>query len=170
MIGVVTGSLADLEVDGVVRAIRSDLAPANAGARDLALAAGPDLESRLERTGALPLGGAVLTPGGALPAAFVIHVAVMSEDEPQTTATVRKALENGLRRASDWELASLALPPLGLGVGNLDAEDSARALVDVLLEHVRAGLPPLELTIVVASEYEADLFERIVAEGSDQEG
>ena len=164
MIRVVEGDLADQQVDAVMRAIRADLAPANSGSRDLVHGAGSAVEERLERIGALPLGGAVITPGGDLPADFVIHVVVMSEEEPLTGPSVRKALRNGLRRASDWALESLALPPLGLGVGMLEADASARALVDILCDHLDEGRPPLELTLVVGSAYEGELFRRLVEE------
>ena len=78
---------------------------------DLGAGAGESVEEQLSRSGSIPLGGAVMTPAGALPFDFLIHVVVMSEDEPQSTATVQKAVRNGLRRATDWALDSLALPP-----------------------------------------------------------
>ncbi len=88
----------------------------------------------------------------------------MSEDEPQSMSTVQKALRNGLRRASDWSLESLALPPLGIGVGTIEADDSARALLEILFNHLDEGLPPRALTVVVGSEYESALFGRLVDE------
>jgi O-acetyl-ADP-ribose deacetylase len=156
--------LEQTRVDGVVRAIRSDLAPVNASARDVGTAAGGTVAERLERVGSLPLGGAVVTPAGDLPAKFVIHVVIMSEDEPQTAASVRRALENGLRRASDFGMESLAVPALGIGVGNTEPEEAARLLVEILAAHVDMGAPPLDLTIAVSSPFEAALFERIVGE------
>ena len=59
-------------------------------------------------------------------------------------------------------MESLALPPLGLGVGLLDAEDAARAMVEILINHLDEGQPPTVLTIVVTSEYEAEIFRRLV--------
>lgn len=139
MIRVVVGDLAAQVVDALVRPVRSDLAPVSAASRDIGLAAGEDLEARLARLGTLPIGGAVLTPSGRLAASFLIHVVVMSEEEPQTTLSVQRALRNGLRRATDWGLASLALPPLGLTVGTVEPEESARALVEILIQPSRRG-------------------------------
>jgi O-acetyl-ADP-ribose deacetylase len=164
MIHVSQEPLDRVHVDGVVRPIRSDLTPVSAASRDLVMAAGPAVADRLERAGTLPLGGAVVTPGGELPSSFIIHVVVMSEDEPQTDASVRKALENALRRASDFGMATLAVPALGLGVGATEPEDSARALVELLRDHLDGGTPPSELTISVSSPFEAALFNQIVAE------
>lgn len=164
MIRIVVGDLAEQRVDAVVRAIRSDLAPVNALSRDLALAGGALLEERLRRLGGVPLGGAVLTPAGDLPADFVIHVVVMSEEEPQTPLTVQRAVRNALRRAADWGLESLAIPPLGIGVGTLEPDDAARALLEILFAHLDEGQKPLALTVVVATEYEEGLFARLVDE------
>jgi O-acetyl-ADP-ribose deacetylase (regulator of RNase III) len=158
LIRVVLGDLAAQDVEAVVRPVRSDLAPATAASRDLGHRAGDDLAQRLDRMGPLPVGSAVLTPAGLLPCSFLIHVAVMSVEEPQTATSVQNALRNGLRRAADWDVASLALPPLGLGVGAMEPEEAAGALVDVLRDHLGEGRAPLELSIVVGSEYELQLF------------
>ncbi|MFQ5537216.1 MAG: macro domain-containing protein [Gemmatimonadota bacterium] len=164
MIHVVISQLSAALQEGVVRPIRSDLAPVSPGARDLGQQAGPEVEERLRQGGRLPVGGAVITPGGALGAVFLIHVVTCSEDEPQSALSVQRALRNGLRRARDWGLKSLALPPLGIGVGTMDAEDAARAQVEILVNHIDEGHPPLDLTIVVANAYEEEIFSRLAGE------
>jgi O-acetyl-ADP-ribose deacetylase (regulator of RNase III) len=166
MIRVVVGELRDQGVDGLLRPVRSDLAPVSGPSRDVALEAGEDLQERLGRMGLLPVGGAVLTPAGSLPASFLIHAVVMSEDEPQTRISVQRAVRNGLRRAADWGLESLALPPFGMGVGTADPEVAARALVEILFDHLDEGASPLDLTIVVSSDFESQLFDRLVEEAS----
>jgi O-acetyl-ADP-ribose deacetylase (regulator of RNase III) len=166
MIRVVLGELRDQRVDGLMRPVRSDLAPVSGPSRDVVLDAGEELQERLGRMGLLPVGGAVLTPAGLLPAPFLIHAVVMSEEEPQTSISVQRALRNGLRRASDWGLVSLALPPFGMAVGTEDPEDSARVLIEILFNHLDEGVAPLDLTIVVSSDFESELFGRLVEESS----
>lgn len=168
MIQVVVGELAEQEVSAIVRPIRSDLAPVNVLSRDIGTAAGPKLEERLERIGAIPLGGAVITPAGELAADFIIHVVIMSDEEPQSALSVQKGLRNALRRAADWALDSIALPPLGIGVGTMEADTSALALAEILFNHLDEGQPPLALSIVVGSEYEAELFGQLIDELSRQ--
>jgi len=162
MISVVIGELTAQEQEGLLRPIRSDLAPLTAGARDVLIGAGPKVEERLQQLGSLPIGGAFITPAGDLAASFLIHVVTASEEEPESALSVQRALTNGLRRAVEWEIESLALPPLGAGVGHMDIEDSARAMVEILVNHLDEGHPPLDLTIVVAGEYEAGVFTRLV--------
>jgi O-acetyl-ADP-ribose deacetylase (regulator of RNase III) len=162
VIDIVVGALAAQAQEGVLRPIRSDSAPLTGEARDVLARAGPAVVERLDQLGSLPVGGAFVTPGGALASSFIIHVVTASEDESETAATVQRALRNGLRRAAEWGMESLALPPLGLGVGRLDAEEAAAVMVEVLVNHLDEGEPPLALTIVVTTEYEADLFRRLV--------
>ena len=164
MIHVILGELAAQEAEGVMRPIRSDLAPLTVAARELGERAGTEVTERLQRLGSLPVGGAVITPGGALPSAFLIHVVTASEDEPQSALTVERALRNGLRRAAEWGLDSLVLPPLGIVAGTMDAEGAARSLVEILVDHLDAGQPPFELTIVVANAYEEEVFSRLVTD------
>ena len=170
MIHVLRGSILEVETEAVVRPIRTDLTPVSAASRDLGTWAGSSVEEHLSRLGSLPLGGAVLTPAGKLPCDFLIHAVIMSEDEPATSATVRKAVQNALRRATDWDVASLALPPLGIGAGNTEPEDAARELTGILLDHLDDGARPSELTVVVTSEFEEDLFRRLVGEGAPDRG
>jgi len=164
VIQVVVGSLASQEQEGVVCPIRSDLTPLTAGARDVLLAAGPGVDERLQQLGAIPIGGAAITPGGALGAAFIIHVVTASEEESETSMSVQRALRNALRRAVDWEIESLAIPPLGAGVGHMETEEAARVQVEILVSHLDDGLPPLDVTIVATGPYEAEVFRRLVDE------
>jgi O-acetyl-ADP-ribose deacetylase (regulator of RNase III) len=164
MISVVIGELTAQAQEGLLRPIRSDLAPLTAGARDVLAGAGPKVEERLQQMGSLPVGGAFITPAGDLAASFLIHVVTASDEEPESALSVQRALRNGLRRAVEWELKSLALPPLGVGVGHIDIEDTARAMVEILVNHLDEGHAPLDLTIVVAGEYEAGVFRHLVEE------
>lgn len=168
MIQVVVGALVDSTGEGIVCPIRSDLAPMTAAARDVITGAGADVVARLEGMGPLPVGGAFLTPGGDLAAPFLIHVVTASEDEPETPLSVQRALRNGLRRATEWSLVSLAVPPLGMGVGHMDPEADARAVLEILFDHLDEGQPPLDLTLVVATEYEREMLARLVGTLSRQ--
>lgn len=179
MIRVVIGELAAQAHDGVVRAVRSDLSSATAASRDVLQRAGNAVAERLEPMGPLPVGGAVITPAGALPASFLIHVVTSSDEEPESPASVHNALLNGLRRAAEWGLRSLAIPALGTGAGTMDYEQAARALIDVVREHAADSPMPDEIVVVVRGEYEAEVFGRIVesaptdplvAEGGERRG
>jgi O-acetyl-ADP-ribose deacetylase (regulator of RNase III) len=163
VIHVVVGELASQSQEGLLRAVRADLTPLTAGGRDVLVRAGEAVLRRLEHMGPLPVGGAVISPGGELAASFLIHAVTSAADEPETDLTVRNALQNGLRRAAEFGLESLALEALGLGAGHMDPEDATRSMVEVLMEHLDQADPPLDLTVVVRDPYLAGLFERAIA-------
>ena len=86
-----------------------------------------------------------------------------SAEESLTAFGVQRALMNGLRRAQDWGMTSLALPPLGLGAGSLEPDEVAGMVVEVLLHQQSEGGPPEDVVIVVESTYEEELFRRLLA-------
>ena len=159
MIIVETGSLASIQVEALVRAVNSDLDPVTPAARDLGLAAGSEILEQLHAMGEFPLGGAVITPGGEGASEFVIHIVILSQEEPITAAGVRRALLNGLRRAAHFGVQELALPMLGTGGGNLAAEVSAEAIAGALVEQRDAEGLPATVRVLVASDYELSVCE-----------
>jgi len=157
-IDVMNDDLITADVECVVRAVGSNLEAVTSLSRAVGAAAGADLEERIERMGDLPVGGAVITPGGELRADFMVHVVVQSGEEPVTASGVRKALANGLGHACRLGVETIAIPPLGTGAGNLDAEAAAAAMVPVLREHLEREDYPKRVVIVVANSYELGAF------------
>ena len=168
MIRVIRCDPADAGAEAILRSVSSNLEPDTAFSRTVELMAGRGVSERLENMGELPVGAAVITPGEELDAAFLIHVVLQSAEEPVRIESLRSALQNGLRRAQEWGLESLALPPLGTGAGNLGAEESASEMVSVIRGHLLQFEHPREVTILVATAFEEGVFRGIV-EGSDPE-
>lgn len=167
MIEIRRGTLVDAEEEAVLRPVNADLMAVTAAGREVDRRAGSDVEERLQRFGGLPPGGALVTPGGDLHASFLIHVVVQSADEPVTEAGVRRALLNGLRRATEWGIRSVVLPPIGTGAGNLDTETSARIMIPLVRDHLRQHDRPLEVIVSVENEYEEEIFSAAVSHAED---
>ena len=70
----------------------------------------------------------------------------------------RKALLNGMSHACRMDIETLALPPLGTGAGNLDAEAAADVMFEVLRGHMESEEYPREVTVMVTTEYELQAF------------
>ena len=158
MIEVRRQDLVTADVECILRSVGSTLEPLTAIGREVGAAAGEDMAKRIEQLGDLPVGGAVITPAGDLSASFIIHVSVQSHEEPVSASGVRKALRNGLRHACRMGIETLALPPLGTGAGNLDAEAAADVMCEVLRGHMQNEEYPREITVMVATDYELQAF------------
>lgn len=159
MIRVTRSELADARVGAVLRPVTAEWTAVTPAMRRLEMAAGTGVEEHCRRMGELPVGSAVLTLAGDLPAEFMIHVIVRSVDEGVTVEGVRRGLQNGLRRLAEWKIESAAIAPLGTGAGNLEAEECARTMIPLLREYV-AATPSARIEIVVDSDYELELFSR----------
>ncbi|MDX1567033.1 MAG: macro domain-containing protein [Longimicrobiales bacterium] len=163
MIEVRVGPLHEVETEALLRPVSSELAAVTGVGRDVDLRVGEEIHERLRALGTIPVGSAIVTPGGDLDVPFIIHVAVQSPEEAVTEAGIARALLNGLRRASEWDMKSVALPPLGTGAGNLDPESSAAAMLPVLKSHLKVEAQPSSITIVVANGYEEEIFRAALA-------
>lgn len=132
MIEVSGAPLAAEETDAIVRPTRADWTATTPEVRRLDVEAGEGWLERCAAQGELLPGGAAITQAGALPAEFVIHLALSSREEPVSARTVSAALRNGLRRAAEWGVKRLAMPLLGTGPGELSLEMSCRLLAPLL--------------------------------------
>lgn len=160
MIRVSVADVADQPAQAVLRPVCADGSAVTPAMRRLELLAGPELGEQCRRLGELPAGSAVITRAGELPAEYMVHAVVRTADEASTAAVVRSALVNALRRVVEWEIETIAIPPLGTGAGNLEVEEAAQVMIPVLLDHLRNSRFPLQVEIVVDSGYEKDVFEQ----------
>lgn len=158
MIDVRLDDLLFVEAGAVIRPVASDGSAITAASRRLELQMGPAARARLQAMGELPVGGAAITEGGDLTAPFLIHVVLQSPEQATTKALVRRAFLNGLRRATECGIETVAVPPLGTGAGNLEAETAAAAMIAVIQEHQARASCPRDVLIIVENEYERSVF------------
>ena len=166
MIHVALGVLAETPANALLCPVDAHWQAATPVARRVELAAGAELDAQRLALGELPVGSAAITSAGNLPAQFLIHVVVRSREQAVSPAGIGRALQNGLRRAVEWGIEDVAMPPLGTGAGNLDAEESASVMLPVLREHLDHNAYPSQVRIVVESEYELQAFQRELARAS----
>ena len=159
MIEVVVDDLAFVGADAVVRPTTTDLKPLTAALRRLEQIGGSSFRNQLNVHEQLEIGAAVVTSAGDLAADFVVHAVIMSAVEPITVGGVRRALTSVIHRASDWHLSRLAVPPLGVGAGNLTLEDSAELMIQTLRKCLVKTTFPRHVSIVVESEEARLIFE-----------
>jgi O-acetyl-ADP-ribose deacetylase (regulator of RNase III) len=158
-IEVVVDDLAFYEGEAIARPVTSELAATTPLLRRLELAAGPALDRQIRQQGEpLAVGAAVVSGAGDLRVQLLVHAVVMSREERVSVDGVRRATLAALQRAVDFEIGHLALPPFGLGAGNLDVDESVAAMLDAVRQHVRRQAErarwPRRLTFVVENEDE----------------
>jgi O-acetyl-ADP-ribose deacetylase (regulator of RNase III) len=162
VIRVLLGDPMAVEADALFRSIGVDFEACTALDDRVGARAGAAVASRLRAFGDVPVGSALVTPGGDLPFPFLFHLVLRSHEEPVSADRLRRALRNGLRHAAEWELLRVVIPPLGTGAGNLDAEAAAGILCAVLAGHVATAAFPREFFLVAMNAYEEEALSREV--------
>ena len=158
MIDVRVDDLAFYEGEAIARPVNAMLGATTPVMRKLERAAGAAFMEKIRLSEPLPVGAAVVTNAGDLPVELLIHGVVSSDDEPVTRATVRLALMSALQRAMAFQIRDLAIAPFGLGAGNLDIEDSAEIMIEVLAEHMKRSPYPSGVVIIVETDLEAHVL------------
>lgn len=163
MIRVVVDDLASFAADAIVRPATTRLDPTAAALRRLEILGGPDFQNKIRLSRELAVGAAVVTAaGGDLPAEFVIHAVIRSEDEPVTRGNVARAWQAALHQAQEWEFGHLSAPPIGTGAGNLTLEDAAEIMATGLQAHrthVSGARFPADVSFVVERPEDQQVFE-----------
>ena len=163
MIDVRVEDLAFYEGDAIIRPATAMLGATTPLLRRLDLAGGAKLVEALRVSEPLPVGSAVVTAAGALPVPLLVHAIVSSATEPVSREGVRRAFRSALERAFAWQIARVAIPPIGLGAGNLDLETSAELMADELARHRRSATFPSQVTLVAETEDEAAVLDFAVS-------
>jgi O-acetyl-ADP-ribose deacetylase len=134
---VVDGDIAALAVDTVANAANDHLWMGSGVAGALKRAGGEEIEREAMAQAPIPVGTAVATTAGRLPARYVVHGAVMGQDLRTNAQLVRQTTRACLALADELGCRSLALPAFGTGVGGLRLEECAQVMVG----EVRAFAP-----------------------------
>lgn len=132
---VVEGDIAALEVDAVANAANDRLWMGAGVAGALKRAGGAEIEREAVAKGPIPLGTAVATGAGRLPARHVLHGAVMGQDLRTSAELVERTTRSCLELADELGCASLALPAFGTGVGGFPLAECASIMVAVARGH-----------------------------------
>jgi O-acetyl-ADP-ribose deacetylase (regulator of RNase III) len=109
---------------------------------------GSEIERDAVAKGPIEIGEAVVTSGGALPAKYVIHAAVMGQDLTTDRSKIGRATRNSLTRAGELGISSIAFPALGTGVGGFPVDSAADAMISECVSFLDSGSAPLLKKIV----------------------
>lgn len=145
----VEGDITRERVDAIVNAANSSLLGGGGVDGAIHAAAGPELLEECRRLRAtthvhgLPVGQAVATGAGRLPARFVVHTVGPNRHAGQTDpALLASCFRSSLLVASEVGAASVAAPAVSAGVYGWDVEEVASVAVASVREVLDAGHAP----------------------------
>ena len=153
------GDIAAVEADAVANAANDRLWMGAGVAGALKRAGGDEIEREAMAIGGIPLGTAVATTAGRLPARWVIHGAVMGQDLRTDGDLVQRTARSCLELADELGCRSLALPAFGTGVGGFPLARCAR----IMVEEARI-FPAQSLETVIFAVYGSEAYEAFSSE------
>jgi O-acetyl-ADP-ribose deacetylase (regulator of RNase III) len=148
------GDIAKVEADAIANAANDRLWMGAGVAGALKRAGGDEIEQEAMAIGGIPLGTAVSTTAGRLPARWVIHGAVMGQDLRTDADLVQRTTRSCLELADELACRSLALPAFGTGVGGFPLARCA----SIMVEEARI-YPARTLELVIFAVYGSEAYE-----------
>jgi O-acetyl-ADP-ribose deacetylase (regulator of RNase III) len=147
----VKGDITGRDVDAIVNAANSHLQHGGGVAGAIVRKGGQVIQDESDAIGFTPVGEAVLTTAGKLPAKFVIHAVGPRMGEGDEDNKLRSAVRNSLGLASQKGMKSISLPAISSGIFGFPKDRCARILVneseDFLKKHRGSGLDIVEFCI-----------------------
>jgi len=153
------GDIAAVEADAVANAANDALWMGAGVAGALKRAGGDEIGREAMAQGPIPLGNAVATTAGRLPARYVIHGAVMGQDLRTNAELVRRTTRSCLDLADELACRSLALPTFGTGVGGFALAECA----GIMVEEARS-FTPQSLERVIFAVFGGDAYDAFSSE------
>lgn len=128
-ISLVEGDITAQETDAIVNAANSQLILGAGVAGAIRSKGGPAIQQECNRIGGTPVGTAVITTGGNLPAKHVIHAVGPRTGEGDEKSKLQAATEASLQVAEENSLSSLTFPAISTGIFGFPIERCAHIML-----------------------------------------
>jgi O-acetyl-ADP-ribose deacetylase (regulator of RNase III) len=137
---VIRGDITRLAVDAIVNAANASLAGGGGVDGAIHRAAGPRLLAACRAIGGCPTGSAVITPGFALPARFVIHAVgpIWRGGDAGEEDLLRSAVTRAMALAAERGVRSIAFPAISCGIYGYPVDEGTAVIVDAVRTALRA--------------------------------
>ncbi len=134
------GDITERDVDAIVNAANSHLQHGGGVAGAIVKKGGQIIQEESNKIGYTPVGTAVITGAGRLPAKFVIHAVGPRMGEGDEDKKLKSAVLNSLKLASEKGLKSISMPAISSGIFGFPKDRCAEILVKEALNFIKANL------------------------------
>ncbi|MEW6001269.1 MAG: macro domain-containing protein [Nitrospirota bacterium] len=148
----VQGDLTERDVDAIVNAANSYLQHGGGVAGAIVKKGGQIIQEESNKIGYTPVGTAVITTAGKLPAKFVIHAVGPRMGEGDEDNKLKSAVLSSLKLASEKGLKSISMPAISSGIFGFPKDRCAEILVREALgytkENPKSSLELIEFCVL----------------------
>lgn len=143
IIELIKGDITELDVDCIVNAANSMLKMGGGVAGAIRRKGGERIQEECDRIvaerGPVPVGGAVITSGGALKAKYVIHAVGPIYGEGDEERKLRDAVVNSLKLAEQYGITSIAFPAISTGAFGMPKKMCAETMLPAAISYAKGG-------------------------------
>ena len=162
------GDITQQKVDAVVNAANSELTGGSGVNGAIQKAGGPEIYRFCEELRAskypdgLPPGQSAITPGGKLPAKWIIHTVgpQYGQHDGKEAELLASCYRTALELAESHKLESIAFPAISTGVYGYPAEEAARVASEAVQDALKGLKSVEEIRFVFFSERELKIFKK----------
>ncbi len=133
------GDITDQQTDAIVNAANSSLILGSGVAGAIRSKGGPTIQAECDKIGHCPVGGAVITTGGNLQAAHVIHAVGPRMGEGDEEEKLQSATQSSLQVAQENGLRSIAFPAISTGIFGFPIERCADIMLSTTIQFLDKG-------------------------------
>ena len=160
----IRADITTLDVDAIVNAANEQLYPGGGVDGAIRRAAGPALNEHLARIGHCAPGTAVITPGYALPARFVIHTVGPiwrnGGDEAVMDQTLANCYRSCLRLAEENDVSTIAFPSISTGIYGFPVDRAAGIAIATCRAHLKSAGSVSNIIFCCFSESDREVYQR----------
>lgn len=147
----IMGDITKIAVDAIVNPANSLMIMGGGVAGAIKRVGGEEIEREARRHAPVPVGKAIATRAGKLPAKYVIHAPTMERPAMRIgIENVIKAVRAALEKAEELSIDSIAFPGMGTGVGGIPYDEATKAMVRTIKEFIREGRKAPRRILLVA--------------------
>lgn len=153
--------IVEQQVDAIVNAANTSLAPGGGVCGAIHRAAGPALARECATLGGCPTGEARITRGYDLPARYVIHtVGPVYSGSPADARLLASCYTSSLALAASQGITSIAFPALSTGIFGYPVAEAAPVAVRAVYDYLRTERSIQLVRFVFLSSDSYDAYER----------
>jgi O-acetyl-ADP-ribose deacetylase (regulator of RNase III) len=149
----VQGDITERNIDAIVNAANSRLQHGGGVAGAIVKKGGQIIQEESNKIGHTPVGTAVITSAGRLPARFIIHAVGPRMGEGDEDNKLKNAVLNSLKLASERGLTSISLPAISSGIFGFPKDRCADILIKAALNHIKEN-PKSSLQLIEFCVYD----------------
>jgi O-acetyl-ADP-ribose deacetylase (regulator of RNase III) len=149
----VQGDITERDVDVIVNAANSLLQHGGGVAGAIVKKGGQIIQEESNKIGYTPVGTAVITGAGKLPARFIIHAVGPRMGEGDEDNKLKNAVLNSLKLATEKGLTSISLPAISSGIFGFPKDRCAEIVVKAALNYIKEN-PKSNLQLIEFCVYD----------------